>query len=67
MLTAKDLELKVIMVLDVDSLVEKEHAILRESPIQHRGIGELRGRNGVVWVSFTNVFGELLNIDYISP
>ena len=58
MLTAEDSELKVIVVWDIDSLVEEEDAVLGESPIQRRGIRELYGRNGVVWVSFADVFEE---------
>ena len=67
MLTAKDSESKVIVVRDVGSLVEEKHAILGECPIRRGGVRELRGGNGVVWVSFMNVFGELLNINYVSP
>ena len=66
-LTAKDLESKVIVVWDVGSLVEEEHAILGECPIRRGRVRELCGRNRVMWVSFANVFGELLDIDYVSP
>ena len=66
-LTAKDSESKIIVVWDIGSLVEEEHAILGECPIRRGRVRELRGGNGVVWVSFANVFGELLDIDYVSP
>ena len=67
MLTAKDSESKIIVVWNIGSLVEEEHAILGECPIWRGRVRELRGGNGVMWVSLTNVFGELLNIDYVSP